>query len=100
MSSAAVVVRYHTPGNVRGPRLSAQCAGVRVSVPYPHESTESQKRRVALAALCAKLDAPAVEKGRAPWWGARVWHEGVLPNGDTVFVMETTDSKGETACGA
>ena len=51
----AIVTRYHGPTNTRGSRVSAKCAGGRVSVPYDHELNAGDNHAAAAASLAAKL---------------------------------------------
>lgn len=51
----AIVTRYHGPGTVRGSRITAQCAGGKVTVPYDYELNSGENHAAAAAALAAKL---------------------------------------------
>ena len=51
----SIVTRYHGPTNTRGSRISAKCAGGRVSVPYDHERNPEGNHAYAAATLAAKL---------------------------------------------
>lgn len=51
----AIVTRYHGPGNVRGSRITAKCAGGKVTVPYDYELDARGNHQLAAATLAAKL---------------------------------------------
>ena len=51
----AIVTRYHGPGAVRGSRITAQCAGGKVTLPYDHVLNAGENHAAAAAALAAKL---------------------------------------------
>jgi hypothetical protein len=80
----AIITRYHGPAGARGARISAKCAGGRISIDYPHELSGDARHVAAADALCEKMAA-----GRAgdPWLSPRVC--GALPNGDMVHVFTT-----------
>ena len=72
----AIVTRYHGPGNVRGSRITAQCAGGKITVPYDHALDSAENHLHAAAALAARLGWRGTLKG------------GYSPTrGDLVFVF-------------
>ena len=72
----AIVTRYHGPTTTRGSRVSARCAGGRLSVGYDHALNASADHAAAAAALAAKLG----------WTGRMIG--GGMPDGTgSVFVF-------------
>ena len=75
-SRQAIVTKYHGPTNTRGSRISAKCAGGRVSVPYDYALNNDQSHAAAAAALAAKLG-----------WSGRMVGGGSPDGTGSVFVF-------------
>ena len=74
----AIVISYLPATNRDGRRLKARSLAGSVSIPYPHWVNASNIGRIAAEALCEKFD-----------WDSSKLVEGVLPNGDLVFVFHS-----------
>jgi hypothetical protein len=74
----AVTTKYLGPTNFRGGRIKASAKSGRdlsVTIPYPHELSQSAAHAAAALALCAKMN-----------WNPDKLHAGATPDG-YVFVM-------------
>jgi hypothetical protein len=80
----AIITRYHGPAGSRGARISAACAGGRISIDYPHDLSHDERHVAAADALCEKM---AAGRPGDPWLAPRVC--GTLPNGDVAHVFTT-----------
>ena len=73
----AIVAKYLGPSNTQGSRIKATCAGGSLTVSYDYALDLDAQCYAAAVALCNKLG----------WVFSRL-HSGVLPNGDSVHVLE------------
>lgn len=74
----AITTKYLGPTNTRGGRIKASAKSGRdlsVTIPYPHELSQSGAHAAAALALCAKMN-----------WKPDTLHTGATPDG-YVFVM-------------
>ena len=77
MSFNAIVTKYHGPTNHRGARVSANCAGSRMFVPWDHALNIEENHVAAALAMIARMD-----------WQGR-WVNGGMPDGrGFVFVRD------------
>lgn len=73
----AIQTTYFSP-NVRGSRVRAKAAAGSVTLHWNHALDVPDNHKVAARALAEKFGWPIDE----------TWVQGVLPNGDHVFVMD------------
>ena len=74
----AITTKFLGPTNFRGSRIKASAKsgrGLSVTIPYPHELSQSAAHAAAALALCAKMN-----------WTPDTLHAGATPDG-YVFVM-------------
>ena len=72
----AIVVKFISATNTKGARLKATAKGGSLTIGYPHDLHNEDKYRAAALALCDKMK-----------WPSETLIEGVLPNGNSVFVF-------------
>lgn len=78
----AITVKFLAPTNTRGARLKAECNSGSIIVGYPYGVRASDVHRFAANALCEKFN----------WgWRSHRMVEGILKNGDSVFVFVPTE---------
>lgn len=73
----AIITKYLGPTNTLGARIKATCAGGSITRAYDYALDLDAQSHTAALALCRKLG-----------WDAARLHSGVLPNGDSVHVLE------------
>ena len=73
----AIQIKYLPATNTKGSRLKAIAyGGLSLTAPFDYEATDGGERNLA-EAFCAKYN-----------WSFKALHDGSLPDGSTVFVME------------
>ena len=51
----AIVTKYHGPTDRHGARISAECDGVKVTIPYPHELSGADVHARAAREVCRRI---------------------------------------------
>lgn len=75
--SSAIITRFYSATNRRGPRVGARCGRLQVTLPWDHALLNAQNHQAAAVEMARRMEGTV---GR--------WIAGQLENGDHIWVHD------------